>query len=87
MSINLRTPNPEFGQGLKGYAHRYATTYADYMIGNVMTEGAMPSLLHEDPRYYRRGYGSVPVRVAWAVSRILITHTDRTLTDLTTPSS
>jgi hypothetical protein len=69
--------NPEFGQGVKGYAHRYATTYADYMIGNVMTEGAMPSLLHEDPRYYPRGHGSVPLRMAWALSRIVVTRTDR----------
>lgn len=69
--------NPEFGQGMKGYAHRYATTYADYMIGNMMTEGVMPSLLHEDPRYYRRGHGSFTTRTAWALSRILVTRTDR----------
>ncbi len=77
MIYQLQNPNPEFGQGMKGYAHRYATTYADQMAGNIMTEGAMPSLLHEDPRYFRRGYGSVPVRVAWALSRILVTRTDR----------
>jgi hypothetical protein len=73
----LENTNPEFGQGMKGYAHRYATTYADQMLGNMMTEGAMPSLLHEDPRYYRRGHGSVPVRFAWALSRIVVTRTDR----------
>jgi hypothetical protein len=69
--------NPEFGQGVKGYFHRYATTYSDQMLGNLMTEGVMPSLLHEDPRYYRRSRGSIPVRAAWAVSRIFVTRTDR----------
>lgn len=34
-------------------------------------------LSHEDPRYYRRGHGSIAVRAAWAVSRIIVTRTDR----------
>jgi hypothetical protein len=74
---HLENTNPDFGQGLKGYLHRYATTYADQMLGNMMTEGAMPVLLHEDPRYYRRAHGSIPMRTAWAVSRIFVTRTDR----------
>ena len=74
---HLEDTNPEFRQGLKGYLHRYATTYADQMLGNMMPEGVMPSLLHEDPRYYRRAYGSFPVRLGWAVSRIFVTRTDR----------
>jgi hypothetical protein len=73
---HVENTNPEFGQGFKGYAHRYATTYGDQMIGNMMTEGLMPSLLHEDPRYYRRAHGSIPVRAAYSVSRIFVTHTD-----------
>ncbi len=51
--------------------------HLEKMLGNLMTEGAMPSLLHEDPRYYPRSHGSIPVRVAWAVSRIVVTRTDR----------
>jgi hypothetical protein len=74
---HLEDTNPEFRQGLKGYLHRYATTYTDQMLGNMMTEGAMPSLLHEDPRYYRRAHGSFPVRLGWAVSRIFVTRTDQ----------
>ena len=35
--------------------------YADQAIGNMMTEGFFPVMLHEDPRYFRRGYGSVLV--------------------------
>ena len=73
---HLENTNPEFGQGFKGYLHRYGTTYGDQMVGNIMTEGVMPTLLHEDPRYFRRKQGSIPVRVAYAVSRILVTRTD-----------
>src|SRR5208283_901555 len=36
--------NPSFGQGVKGYAQRVGTSFGDQMIGNMMTEGFMPSL-------------------------------------------
>ena len=48
--------NPSFGQGMAGYARRLGTGYADQAIGNMMTEAIFPTLLHEDPRYFRRGY-------------------------------
>ncbi len=68
--------NPSFGQGLKGYGHRWLTGYADQAIGNMFTEGFMPALLHEDPRYFRRGEGSVGYRTWYAVSRVMVTKTD-----------
>src|SRR5947209_14239453 len=30
----LEDQNPSFGQGMKGYAKRFATSYGDQMIGN-----------------------------------------------------
>lgn len=70
--------HPEFGQGIKGFAHRYATAYADQAIGNYMTEGLLPILFHEDPRYFRRGKsrGGVWSRTAYAATRIFVTRTD-----------
>ena len=47
----LENQNPSFGQGLKGYAKRYGGVYGDQMFGNLMAEGFLPSILHEDPRY------------------------------------
>jgi hypothetical protein len=47
-----------FGQGAGGYAHYFAASYADFAIGNYMTEAVLPVLLHQDPRYFRRGHGS-----------------------------
>ena len=46
-----------FGQGVGGYAHYAATSYADFAVGNYMTEAVFPVLLHQDPRYFRRGHG------------------------------
>src|SRR5581483_3771078 len=68
--------NPSFGQGMAGYTRRLATSYGDLVVGNMMTEGVMPALLHEDPRYFRAGTGSKWSRVGSALAQILVTRTD-----------
>jgi hypothetical protein len=67
---------PSFGQGVKGYFKRYGTSFVDQSMGNMLTEGVFPSLLHEDPRYFRQGVGSKWHRVGYALTRILVTRTD-----------
>jgi hypothetical protein len=69
--------NPSFGQGMKGYAQRVGAAFGDQMIGNMMTEGLAPALLHEDPRYFRLGEGSGGRRVWYALTRIFVTPTDK----------
>ena len=68
--------NPSFGQGIEGYAKRFGTTYADFAIENMMTEAVFPTLLHQDPRYFRRRGGSGRSRLGYAISRLFITRTD-----------
>jgi hypothetical protein len=72
----LGDSNPSFGQGVKGYSRRYISSVADQDIGNFMTEAILPSLLHQDPRYFRKGHGSVMGRIAYAASRSAIAKTD-----------
>lgn len=72
----LTNAHPEFGQGLAGYGRRLGTGFADEAIGNMMTESIFPSFLHEDPRYFRRGYGSVRSRIWYAATRVFVTRTD-----------
>ena len=74
----LTNSDPSFGQGAKGYAHRLGAWYLDESIGNMMTEGIFPALLHQDPRYFRRGPagGSVWHRATYAMSRVIITDKD-----------
>jgi len=72
----LDNSHPEFGQGWAGYGRRVGTAYADQAIGNMMTEAIFPSLLHEDPRYFRRGHGSVWSRTVYAATRVFVTRTD-----------
>jgi hypothetical protein len=72
----LDNDNKSFGQGWAGYGKRVGTSYADQVIGNMMTEGIYPSLLHEDPRYFRRGHGTVWSRTLYAATRVFVTRTD-----------
>ena len=67
---------PSYGQGMAGYGRYYGSTYGDFMIGNFMTEGVYPSLLHQDPRYFRRGTGSTRSRLGYAMGQIFVTHGD-----------
>ncbi len=68
--------NHSFGQGMAGYGKRYGASYGDQLIGNMMTEGVLPSLLHEDPRYFRVGAGTNKSRLAAALTQIFVTRAD-----------
>jgi len=65
-----------YGQGAMGFAKRYGADFTDGFTNELFVTGVFPSLLHEDPRYYRLGHGSALKRTAYALSRILITHSD-----------
>ena len=72
----LDNSNPEFGQGTEGYVKRYASAVADQDLGNFMTEAIFPTLLREDPRYFRKADGTVKARLFYAADRVLVTRTD-----------
>ena len=67
---------PTYGQGAAGYGKRYALTFADCTIENFIVGAIFPSLLRQDPRFYRSGEGSVSHRTGYAVSRIFVTRAD-----------
>ena len=64
------------GQGVAGYGRYWGAAYADFAIGNLMTEGIFPSVLHQDPRYFRKGTGSGWSRLGYAMGQIFWTHGD-----------
>jgi hypothetical protein len=68
--------NRSFGQGVQGYSKYFGAAYADFVIGNYMTEGIFPVILHQDPRYFRRGQGSVLTRLGYSMGQIFWTHHD-----------
>jgi hypothetical protein len=59
---------PEYGGGIGGYAKRYGADYTTYFVGNFFGNAVLPSLWHEDPRYFQKGTGSGTSRALWAAS-------------------
>lgn len=67
---------PHYGQGWGAYGERYLAQEGDQFTGSMLIYGVLPQVLHEDPRYFRKGRGSAWSRVAYAASRVLIARTD-----------
>jgi hypothetical protein len=65
-----------YGQGAQGYAKRYGAAYSDNAIENFMASAVLPSVLHQDPRYYQLGRGGFKKRAGHALSRLVITRND-----------
>ena len=65
-----------YGQGAEGYAKRFGSAMADGTIENFMTSAVLPSLLHQDPRFFQSGHGSFWHRSWYAFTRILVTRGD-----------
>ena len=72
----LANDTPTFGHGVSGFSKYYAAGYGDVAIGNFMTEALFPVMLHQDPRYFRRGTGSGWSRAGHAIGQIFWTKTD-----------
>ncbi len=74
--IHQASDTPAYQQGFKGYAQRYGAAYAggvsDILIGGAI----LPSLLHQDPRYFYSGEGTTRQRVTHALRSIFLTHGD-----------
>jgi hypothetical protein len=65
-----------WGQGWGAFGKRFAASFTDQTSENMMTEAVLPSLLKQDPRYFRMGQGSFFKRTGYAVSRIWVTRMD-----------
>jgi hypothetical protein len=67
----------EYGSGVSGYANQYVRSAADQITGNMLSEGFMPVLLHQDPRYFRVGTGKFSSRLFNAVTQIVVAKNDK----------
>lgn len=65
-----------YGQGWAGYGKRYGAAFGDGTIENFWTGAILPSVLHQDPRFYQSGQGGFWHRTGYAMSRIFVTRTD-----------
>ena len=57
-----------YGGGIGGYGKRFGQNYADTFDGAFWGNAVLPSLWHQDPRYFRMGHGKVSHRIFYALS-------------------
>jgi hypothetical protein len=55
--------NSGYGWGPAGYFKRVGANYADNVNGAIIGNALLPQLLHQDPRYFRKGTGSIKSRI------------------------
>lgn len=65
--------HPQLGDGFTGYGRYYWRGWVDKTDGNYLVIFALPTILHEDERYYAMGEGGFWKRSIYAASRVLIT--------------
>jgi len=74
--IGQATDYPDYEQGAIGYGERFATTYANSFTDIMLGGAILPSLLHQDPRYFYKGTGTIKARVAHVVYSLIVTRGD-----------
>ncbi len=67
---------PQFHQGAAGFGRYYWHTLADQTDENFWVQAIIPSVTHEDSRYYTLGRGNILKRAVYAFDRTLITRAD-----------
>jgi hypothetical protein len=56
-----------YGGGIGGYGKRFGQNYADTFDGAFWGNAVLPSLWHQDPRYFRLGTGTAKQRIVYAL--------------------
>ncbi len=70
--VNQATRNPDYVLGAKGYGQRLGAVYADNATNSLVGDAILPSLLHQDPRYFYQGTGTIKSRALHAISHTFV---------------
>ena len=68
----LNNTFPSYGDDTASYFKRYGAAYADGFIGKIIGGAILPSLFHQDPRYFYMGTGTVRERALYAIASSVI---------------
>jgi hypothetical protein len=65
--------HPQLGKGVAGFGRYYWRGFVDKTDGNYLVIFALPTVFHQDERYYAMGKGGFWKRAFYSASRIAIT--------------
>ncbi|ADW67829.1 carboxypeptidase-like regulatory domain-containing protein [Granulicella tundricola] len=74
--IDQAADTPAYVEGAKGYGQRFGAVYAQGASGILIGGAILPSLLHQDPRYFYQGTGTKKSRALHAASAPFIARGD-----------
>ncbi len=67
---------PHYGQGWGAYGKRFGAVSADGFLDIMIGGAILPSLLHQDPRYFYQGTGTTGSRIRHAVFSPFVARAD-----------
>jgi hypothetical protein len=69
--------DPRYGTGADAFGQRFGAAIAREDSDRLFTDGLLPAVLHEDPRYYRKGESASNFhRGLYALGQTFVTRTD-----------
>ncbi len=75
-SIRQAANSPKYGQGWGAYGDRIGATAADGFTDIMIGGAILPSLLHQDPRYFYQGTGTTGSRIRHAMFSPFVARSD-----------
>jgi hypothetical protein len=66
--VRQASRTPDYVEGAKGYGQRFGAETVDGFSDILIGGAVLPSLLHQDPRYYYQGTGTTRSRLRHALS-------------------
>ncbi|MBV8115714.1 MAG: carboxypeptidase regulatory-like domain-containing protein [Silvibacterium sp.] len=66
----------DYQQGAKGYGQRFGANYANGLTQSMVGGAILPSILHQDPRYFYQGTGTTKSRILHAISYPIVCRGD-----------
>lgn len=68
---------PKYGEGAGALGSRFGAAIADFGTQSFFSAAVLASVLHQDPRYFRKGPSAgIAKRVFYSVSRLAVTRSD-----------
>jgi hypothetical protein len=65
--------HPQLGEGMAGFGRYYWRGFADKTNGNYLVIFALPTIFHQDERYYALGSGTFWKRLSYSGTRVFVT--------------
>ena len=85
--IDQATDHPKYVQGARGYGERFGVNYANSFTDLMLYGAILPSLFHQDPRFFYQREGTVKSRALHASLACLLSEGTTGVCSRTTPAS